>query len=172
MSIENSFCLCDWQETTSTWSSSKDEEGFANTFFSAAHTTEIEFDERVHYSIASWELLEDFSNWYRNREFNASDDWEHFCHAWKQLGLMEIKDYEFGPVNELVNDPGESEIVFGALSPETVRGVLAHLQQINLPELDQFMIEHGLKADPPFSELVQAMMTKLEPTKGLVIFAG
>ena len=85
---------------------------------------------------------------------------------------MEVSDYEFGPVNELVKEGKWAEIVFGALAPETVRGVITHLQQIDLAALDQFMAEHDLKADPPFSELVQAMLDKLDPTKGLVIFAG
>lgn len=173
MSIENSFCLCSWEETTSTWSNSKNEEGFAEAFFSSDQTTEIEFEERLHYSLASWELLEDFSNWYRDRDFKESSDWEHFCLAWKQLGLMEVAPYEFGPVNELVSeDSPEPEIVFGALSPQTVRGVLTHLEQIDPAKLDQFILAHDLNPEPLFSELVKVMQEKLDPTKGLVIFAG
>lgn len=171
MSIENSFCLCDWGETSKLWSDSSGEEAFANAFFSSPSTSEIAFPEKVHYHLASWEMLEDFSDWYRDREFSESSDWDHFCTAWKQLGLMEVRPFEFDPVNELLARE-EAEVIFGALSPESMSNVLTHLKAIDGKKLDQFILNHDLPAEIPFSELNAALLEALSEKKGLLIFAG
>ena len=171
MSIENSFCLCDWPGTVRLWNSADSEDDFANDFFKMETTQEIVFPDEIHYHLASWELLEDFSDWYRDRSFAASPDWDHFCQAWKQLGLMEIEEYNFGPVNELVKE-GPAEVVFGALSPNAVKTVIGHLNKIDPEGLDNFFRDHGMAITVPFSELVAAMKDSLDPAKGLVIFAG
>lgn len=172
MSIENSFCLCDWPQTVDLWKSAGSEDSFAEEFFSNETTREIVFPDEIHYHLASWELLEDFSDWYRGRSFTESEDWNHFCSAWKNLGLMEIEEFNFGPINELIDGEEPAEVVFGALSPEAVKTVLAHLEKINPEGLDKFFREHGMAITVPFSELVAAVKEALDPAKGLVIFAG
>lgn len=171
MSIENSFCLCDWPEASQLWKDSSGEDDFAEVFFSSPTTFEITFPEKVHYHLVSWEMLEDFSDWYRDRNFPESDDWKHFCAAWKLLGLMEAKPFEFDPVNDLKTDE-ESELVFGALSPESVEIVLTHLKQIDGEKLDHFMQSNDLVAEILFSEMNSALLAAISPGKGLVIFAG
>ncbi|MDF1812947.1 MAG: hypothetical protein P1V20_12055 [Verrucomicrobiales bacterium] len=171
MSIENSFCRCNWETTVQLWDSAKSEDDFADSFFKDAQTEEIEFPDEIHYHVASWELLEDFSDWYRDRTFADSPDWDHFCSAWKQLGLMETEEFNFGPVNELVKEE-PAEVLFGALSPDSVRNVLAHLEKIDPAGLDKFFAKHGMVIAVPFSEQVAALKKALDSSKGLVIFAG
>lgn len=171
MSIENCFCLCDWPSTLQLWKSASSEEDFADTFFKSDDTVEIQFPDEIHCHLASWELLEDFSDWYRGRTFAASKDWDHFCAAWKELGLMEVEEFNFGPINELLNEE-QAEVLFGALSPDSVKKVLGRLDNIDLEELDRFFVTHGMVITPTFSSLVKAIQKALDPTKGLVIFAG
>ena len=137
----------------------------------AESTEEIAFPEAIHLHLVSWELMEDFSDWYRDRTFSKSADWEYFCSAWKQLGLMEIEEYQFGPINELA-ETDQVEFVFGALSPGSVKKVLDQLAQIDRPGLDKFIRDHELAVTVSFSDQVEAMKDALDPEKGLVIFAG
>lgn len=171
MSIENSFCRCDWDKTVQLWNSAKSEDDFANSFFTLEGTEEIQFSDEVHYHLASWELLEDFADWYRGQEFPDSKDWGHFCSATKQLGLMETEIYNFGPVNELI-DENQAEFVFGAMSPDSVQNILTHLKQISPEGIDKFIRDQGLAITVPFSEIVSALIEKLDSKKGLIIFAG
>ncbi|MDF1754107.1 MAG: hypothetical protein P1U89_15090 [Verrucomicrobiales bacterium] len=171
MSIENSFCHCDWDKTVELWKTTKSEDAFADAFFSMESTEEIEFPHEIHYHVASWELLEDFADWYRDGSFSESEDWDRFCSAWKQLGLMEIEEYNFGPINELT-DEQQAEVVFGALSPESVKNVRSHLEAIDPKGLDKFFREHGMAITVPFSEIVAELLKKLDPQRGLMIFAG
>ena len=172
MSVENSFCRCDWKKTVQLWKDSTSEEEFADGFFKCDSTEEIVFPERIAYHLMSWELLEDFGDWYRGRDFEPSEDWEHFCAAWKDLGLMESAEFQFIPVNELTDDEGESELLFGALSPESLQKVVGHLEAIDPEELDAFIGRHKLRTRLPFSEKIEALKRELHPDKGLVIFAG
>lgn len=130
------------------------------------------FPEEVRYHIANWELLEDFSDWYRGRAFQPSPDWDHFCRAWKKLGLMETQPYEFTPVNELSSSGSSPEIVFAALSPEKVGEVIDHLQKVSGPSLDEFITLHELTVTVPFSQINLEISRALDPGKGLVIFTG
>lgn len=140
--------------------------------FEAEFTEEVSFPEEVRYHIANRELLEDFSDWYRGREFQPSPDWEHFCRAWKKLGLMESQPFEFSPVNELPANDSTLEILFAALSPGRVREVIDDLQKISGPSLDGFITLHELTVTTPFSQINLELGQALDPDRGLVIFAG
>jgi hypothetical protein len=171
MSIENSFCLCDWSNTIQLWNSSESEDDFADQFFNQPTTEEIWFEDKIHRYLASWEIIEELSDWIRKQSFGESADWNHFCSAWKQLGLMESEEYHFDPINELT-DEEESEVLFAALSSDSVKNVLAHLRKINPAALDQCVGEHGTPITVPFSHLAAAVEKALDPEKGLIIFAG
>ena len=116
-------------------------------------------------------MLEDLSDWYRGRSFSDSKDWDLLCSAWKSLGLMEVEEFSFGPINEL-SETSDTEIVFGALSPQAIQKVLESLEQIDGKALDQFISAHDLAVAVPFSEMVAALINELKPEQGLVIFAG
>ncbi len=171
MSIENSFCLCDWANTIQLWNSSETEDDFADQFFNQPTTEEVWFDDKVHPYLASWEIIEELSDWIRGRTFAESADWSHFCSAWRQLGLMESREYHFDPINELTTEE-ETEVLFGALSQEAVKSVLDHLKKIDPEALDKCVSEHGTPITVPFSRLVTAVEKALDPEKGLIIFAG
>ena len=171
MSIENSFCRCAWDSTVELWKQSDSEEQFVKALFDEDSTVEIHFPEKVHYHLASWDLLEDFGDWYRGRSFRPSGDWDQFCLAWRQLGLMENQDGELAPVKEL-DQSSETEIVFGAFSPNSVGKLQRHLEKIDHGKLDQFIREHELTVTVPFSEQVAALQESLDESAGLLIFAG
>ena len=171
MSIENSFCRCNWNEARKIWDDSNSEDEFAVTFFQAEATEEISFPDAVAYHLVSWELLEDFSDWYRDRDFEKSEDWDHFQAAWKSLGLMESEEFQFSPVNELLKDE-PAEFVFGALSPDSVREVIGHLEKIDGERFDLFLQRHQMLPEVLFSEQVAAMKEALDPGKRTRYFRG
>ncbi len=171
MSIENSFCRCHWEETVALWREASSEDEFAGLFFESPSTEEIFFPEHLARHLIDWELLEDLSDWCRDRTFAPSADWDHFRESWRRLGLLEVDAYRFAPVNRLT-DEEEAEIVYGAMPPESVGEIRASLGAIDGAALDDFLLRHQLYSLVPFSELVAVLHAELDPAKGLVVFIG